>query len=170
MKFKIIALLELILIVILAGALVSRFISLKTVRPVVREPEAPGESSLSYTPLPPPKPGLDSVQKLADLKKAFTPQVTKITDDIYYARGYALGGVQMVVTDEGLVIIDTTESREAAEAILQEFRKITDKPVRYIIYTHGHIDHICGSPVFMEQGTEVIATKDAIDFLKKDFG
>jgi alkyl sulfatase BDS1-like metallo-beta-lactamase superfamily hydrolase len=170
MKLKIVVLFEFILIMILAGTLVSQFISFKTIRPVVREPEAPGESRLSYISPPPPKPALDSLKKLADLKAAFTPGVTKITEDIYYASGYALGGVQMVVTDEGLVIIDTTESKDAARMILEEFRKITDKPVKYIIYTHGHIDHIYGSTVFMEEGAEVIATRDAVEFLRKDFG
>ena len=119
---------------------------------------------------PPPKIPAQVLARIRDLKKAFTPAINKITDDISYASGYALGGVQMVITDEGLVIIDTTESQDAAREILSEFRKITDKPVKYIIYTHGHVDHISGTPVFMEPGTEVIATADCVDFMKKDFG
>ena len=170
MKFKVIALIELVLIICLAGLLVSKFVTFGKTGSVVRTPRSPGESTLSYTPPPSPKVNVDTLKKLATLKKAFTPKVTKITDDIYYASGFALGGVQMVITDDGLVIVDTTESREAATEILAEFREITDKPIRYIIYTHGHIDHVYGSPVFMEEGTEVIATKDAVSFLEKDFG
>ena len=170
MKLKILALLEFFVIVALAVALVTQFISLRKTKAVVREPETPAESTLRYTPPPPPKFSVTGIKKLAELKRRFTPRMTKITDDIYYASGYALGGVQMVITDEGLVIIDTTESKEAAREILREFRKITDKPIRYIIYTHGHIDHVCGSKVFMEKGTEVIATEDAVKFLRKDFG
>lgn len=170
MKFKVIALIELVLIVCLAVLLVSQFVTFGKTGSVVRVPRAPGESTLSYTPPPPPKVNVDTLKKLAKLKKAFTPKVTKITDDIFYASGFALGGVQMVITDDGLVIVDTTESREAAAEILAEFRKITDKPIRYIIYTHGHVDHVYGSPVFMEEETKVIATRDAVRFLKKDFG
>ncbi len=170
MRLKILVVFLFIVIAVQAVALTSHYISLKTVKPVVREPDAPGESVLSYTPPPTPKLGLDTLKKLGDLRKAFTPRVTKITDDIYYASGYALGGVQMVVTDEGVVIIDTTESKDAAREILAEFRKITDKPIRYIIYTHGHVDHVYGSSVFMEEGTDVIATADAVEFLEKDFG
>ncbi|MGD8985350.1 MAG: alkyl/aryl-sulfatase [Desulfobacteraceae bacterium] len=170
MKLRILALIEFLVIVALAVALVAQFISLKKTKAVVREPKAPGESTLRYTPPPPPKFSVIGIKKLAELKRTFTPRVTKITDHIYYASGYALGGVQMVITNEGLVIIDTTESKEAAKEILREFRKITDKPIRYIIYTHGHVDHICGSKVFMEKGTEVIATEDAVNFLRKDFG
>ncbi len=98
-----------------------------------------------------------------------TPKVEKITEDIYLASGFALGSVQMVITDEGLVIIDTTESEEAAREIFEKFREITTKPVRYVIYTHGHLDHVCGTPVFMEEGTEVIATKDLVRFMQRDF-
>jgi glyoxylase-like metal-dependent hydrolase (beta-lactamase superfamily II) len=98
-----------------------------------------------------------------------TPRVEKITDSIYMASGFALGCVQMVITDEGLVIIDTTESKEAAREIFERFRKITTQPVRYVIYTHGHLDHVSGTPVFLEEGTEVIATKDLVRFMKKDF-
>jgi alkyl sulfatase BDS1-like metallo-beta-lactamase superfamily hydrolase len=169
MKLKFLVWFELIIIVVLAMVLVSQFVSIKTVRPLVREPQAPGESTLTYKPPPPAKPSLESLGRLSELRKAFTPTVTKITDDIYYASGFSLGGVQMVITDEGLVIIDTTESTGAAGEILAEFRKITDKPVKYIIYTHGHVDHVYGSSVFMEEGTEVIATRDAVKFLEKDF-
>ncbi len=170
MKAKIIALIELVVIIVLAGALVTQCVSFKKTGPVVREPAAPGESTLSYTPPPPPKFPIEVVKKLPELRRAFTPTVDKITDDIYLARGFALGSVMMVITDEGLVIIDTTESTDAAGEILERFRRITDKPIRYIIYTHGHPDHFYGAPVFMEDGTRIIATKTAVKFMKKDFG
>jgi linear primary-alkylsulfatase len=170
MKIRVIAVVELLIIIVLCAVLLNQLVSFKKTGPVVREPEAPGESRLSYIPPPPPKVPLASLGRVAELREAFTPKVTKITDDIFHATGYALGSVQMVVTDDGLVIIDTTESKEAARAILKEFRKITDKPIRYIIYTHGHTDHVYGSTVFMEGNTEVIATADAVQFMKKDFG
>ncbi len=169
MKFKIIALIEFALILVLAGFLLTRLISLKSAKPVIREPVKPAESTLKYMPPPPPKPRIELIKKLIEMKDVFTPRVTKITDDIYNASGYALGSVQMVITEKGLVIIDSTESREAAQEILDEFRKITDKPIKYLIYTHGHLDHIFGSTVFMESGTEVISTQDAVDFMKRNF-
>ena len=169
MKFKIIALIEFALILVLAGFLLTRLISLKSVKPVIREPLKPAESTLKYMPPPPPKPQIELIKKLIEMKDVFTPRVTKITDDIYNASGYALGSVQMVITEKGLVIIDSTESREAAREILDEFRKITDKPIKYLIYTHGHLDHIFGSSVFMESSTEVISTQDAVDFMKRNF-
>ncbi len=169
MTWKVLAMVQFILTLLLATALAAQYVSVAKVSPVVREPTAPGESSLAYTPPPRQKIQLETLKDLAELKEAMTPRVERITDDIYLARGFALGSVQMVVTDEGLVIIDTTESEEAAREILARFREITRRPVRYVIYTHGHLDHVCGTAVFLEEGTEVIATADLVRFMERDF-
>lgn len=171
MKIKVFAIVELLIIVALAVALfISQYVTFRTLAPVVREPGAPGESTISYTPLPHPKFPMAAVRQLVFLRQLTQPEIEKVTDDIYLARGFAMGNVGMVVTDDGLVIIDTTESPETARQILEEFRKISDKPIRYIIYTHGHIDHVQGTEVFMEPGAEVIATSDAVEFIGKDLG
>ncbi|MBI9075508.1 MAG: alkyl/aryl-sulfatase [Desulfatibacillum sp.] len=170
MFYKILAFFQFILIAVLVVLLAGHYISFGGSSLVVREPGMPGESTLNYTPPPPPTIPLSALGKIREMKEAFAPTISKITDNIYYASGYALGGVQIVITDEGLVIIDTTESMDAAREIWTEFRKITDKPVKYIIYTHGHVDHIVGAPVFMGPDTQVIATADCVDFMKKDFG
>jgi alkyl sulfatase BDS1-like metallo-beta-lactamase superfamily hydrolase len=171
MKLKIVIAVQAVVILLLAClVVVSQSVSFKSTKPVVREPLSPEESSLTYTPPPAPKSPVENLAKLGELRKAFTPKVTKVTDTIYSASGFALGSVHMVITDEGLVIFDTTESTESAKTILAEFRKITDKPIKYIVYTHGHVDHIYGSPAFMEPDTKVIATAAAVELMKKDFG
>ena len=69
-----------------------------------------------------------------------------------------------MVTKEGLVIIDTTESAEAAGEILAELRKITKAPVHTIIYTHYHPDHNQGTAAFYKEGVRIIATKDNVEY------
>jgi alkyl sulfatase BDS1-like metallo-beta-lactamase superfamily hydrolase len=170
MKSKIVMAVEFLIILGLLGALVTRYISLETVRPVVRKPAAPGESTLSYTPPPPPRMNLETIQKVRELKNEYSSRVDKITEEIYLARGYSLGSSIMVITKDGLVIIDTTGNEAAAKKILSEFRKISDKPIRYVIYTHGHLDHVYGTPVFISPNTEVIATKAAVEFMKRQDG
>jgi uncharacterized sulfatase len=65
----------------------------------------------------------------------------------------------MLVGDDGVVIVDTTESTRAAENILARFRELTDKPVTTIVLTHSHRDHISGVSVFAEGGSpEIIAS------------
>jgi len=60
-----------------------------------------------------------------------------------------------VYTTEGVVLIDTLISRRVAKQVRE---KIKDK-IRYIIYTHGHIDHVRGTNVFMDDKPEIIASK-----------
>ncbi len=169
MKAKTVAYLELVLIVLLVGVLAPQCITFKKQEPVVRQPQAPGESTVSYVPPSAPKFPFDALKQINVLRKMMKSEVVEITPDIYLAKGFALGSVQMVITDDGVVIIDTTESEKSAREILKRFRKITDKPIKYLIYTHSHLDHTQGAPVFMEDNPEVIATNDAVKKMKKDF-
>ncbi len=83
-------------------------------------------------------------------------KMVKVTDNVYAGVGYALANMTMVITPEGSVIIDTTESIEAAREILKDFREVSDKPVKYVIYTHNHQDHYQGTRAIFEDG----ATKE----------
>ena len=53
----------------------------------------------------------------------------------------------MVEGPDGLIIVDTAESPEAARQVLAEFRRITSKPIRAIVQTHYHSDHTYGTEV-----------------------
>jgi len=75
-------------------------------------------------------------------------RVIELAPGIWGAIGFAASNVYMVEGQSSLTIVDTTESTAAAENILAEFRKLSDKPVGRIIYTHSHRDHISGAAVF----------------------
>jgi alkyl sulfatase BDS1-like metallo-beta-lactamase superfamily hydrolase len=169
MKIRIIVVFILIIVSFMLGAFVSQYVSFKKEKPIVREPSTPEESRLTYTPPLAPRLPVEKIMQIRAMKEMVTPKIEKITDDIYLARGFSLGNVQMIITDQGLVIIDSTENKEAADKILKEFRKITDKPIRYLIYTHGHLDHVQGASVFTKDRPEIIATHDLVKLMKKDF-
>jgi alkyl sulfatase BDS1-like metallo-beta-lactamase superfamily hydrolase len=88
----------------------------------------------------------------------FRREVIQVTDGVWVAVGFALANSIMVEGDDGVVIIDTTEGMDAAREIKTEFDRITTKPVRAIIYTHSHPDHIRGAAAFAgEDEPEVYA-------------
>lgn len=87
------------------------------------------------------------------------PEFLKVTDRVYCATGYALGNVIYILTDKSVVVVDTTETQSAARATLEEFRKVSQLPISYIIYTHHHGDHINGAKVFKDKTTKIIAQK-----------
>jgi len=84
----------------------------------------------------------------------FAKKIHNPVPGVYVAVGYGLANSIMLEGDDGIVIVDTLEGARQAREVLAEFRKITDKPVKAIIFTHNHTDHIYGSKVFAE-GREV---------------
>lgn len=82
----------------------------------------------------------------------FEKQVVELAPGVWSAVGYAASNAHMIEGDGSVTIIDTTESTKAAQNILAEFRKRSDKPVGRIIYTHSHRDHISGASVFAPSG------------------
>ena len=83
--------------------------------------------------------------------KQFEKKIIQLHDGIWSAVGFAASNVHMIEGDDSLTIVDTTESTKAAENILKEFRKISQKPIGRIIYTHSHRDHISGASIFAEK-------------------
>ncbi len=97
-----------------------------------------------------PTPELTDVGSHPDLaahSREFRQEVIRVTDGVYVAVGFGLANSVLLVGDDGVVIVDTLESAEAAAAVKKAFEKITSKPVRAIIYTHYHSDHTQGARV-----------------------
>ena len=63
------------------------------------------------------------------------------------AVGYAIANSILIEAPEGAIIVDTTESVDAAREIYAAFRNITKLPIKAIMYTHFHADHFHGTEV-----------------------
>ena len=80
---------------------------------------------------------------------------TRIDDNVYNIGGFAgknavpNKNIGWVVTDEGVVVIDSG-SNYSARMAMEKIREITDKPVRYIIYTHHHGTQVGGTTMLMK--------------------
>ena len=86
----------------------------------------------------------------------------KIADNVYVFR--AGGYLSMfVVSPEGVIVTDPIgySDAKAPAAYLEEIRKITQAPVKYVIYSHHHYDHSTGAKVFKDQGAIVVAHRNA---------
>ena len=87
-------------------------------------------------------------EKLRAHSQEFRKDVIKVTDGVYVAVGFSLGNAILIEGTDGLVIVDTLTTVNDARAVKEEFDKISRKPVRAIIYTHHHADHVGGASVF----------------------
>jgi cyclase len=62
-----------------------------------------------------------------------------------------------VIGDDAVLVIDTFASADAARRLLAEIRRLTKLPIRFVINTHYHPDHVAGNGVFVEAGAVVLA-------------
>jgi alkyl sulfatase BDS1-like metallo-beta-lactamase superfamily hydrolase len=97
------------------------------------------------SPAPPPPP-----PDLAAFQHEFEQGVVQVTDNVYAAIGYGLANSIFIEGENGVIVVDTLESRPRAEQALAALREVTDKPVAAIILTHNHADHVFGGQVFLE--------------------
>ncbi len=98
-------------------------------------------------------------------EKAKRPQIetTKVegTENVYtYRNGNSQS--MFIVTKQGVIATDPASYNRptGAEAYISEIRKITQAPIRYLIYSHHHLDHIAGGKAFKDQGAVVVAHRN----------
>ena len=105
---------------------------------------------------------------------AATPPVfatTKVegTDNVYIFR-YQGHQSMFVVTKAGVIATDPIGLRrpQAVTTYMDEIKKVSGgQPVKYLIYSHSHYDHIAGGKPFKDAGARVIAHKNALAQLKR---
>ncbi|MBN2507527.1 MAG: MBL fold metallo-hydrolase [Verrucomicrobia bacterium] len=95
----------------------------------------------------------------------FPPEVLKVTEGVYVAKGTNRCNPTLIEGENGLIIVDPGESIYAGQAAKSAFDAHLDnifdkKPVKAIIYTHHHDCHIHGASVFADSHTEIIGHED----------
>jgi alkyl sulfatase BDS1-like metallo-beta-lactamase superfamily hydrolase len=85
-------------------------------------------------------------------------EVRKVTENVYYATG--VGNTVMVTTSEGVVLLDTGLVLQSARQLRMLKEEVSDAPVSHIVLSHSHADHIGGTRLWMEEGTEIVAHKN----------
>ena len=96
-----------------------------------------------------------------------------IADGIYQFKASYDGYVDncnstVIVNNDDVLVFDTNTRPSTARAILAEIRKITSKPVRYVVNSHWHPDHWSGNEVYANAfpGLEIIATEETLRYMK----
>lgn len=73
----------------------------------------------------------------------------------------------VIVTDSGLIVVDTLISAKEARRFIADIRAISDKPIKYVINTHFHLDHTFGNSEFAKLGAAIIAQDSDKEALAK---
>jgi cyclase len=96
--------------------------------------------------------------------------IIKISDDIYAfithgpGRDYVDGNSVLIITPQGALVIDTRTDTKSAEEEIAEIKKLTSVPVKYIVNTHWHYDHMLGNSRFRDAfpGVTIIAHENCL--------
>jgi glyoxylase-like metal-dependent hydrolase (beta-lactamase superfamily II) len=100
-----------------------------------------------------------------DPTNLYKATVRKVTDGVYVVsrpdplRYFVEGNATIIVNDRDVVVVDAGGAPLAARNIIAEIKKLTPKPVRYLINTHDHVDHTLGNQEFAKTypGVEIIS-------------
>jgi len=71
----------------------------------------------------------------------------------------------VVVTDEGVIVFDALGTPALARMLLGRIRALTEKPIRAVVVSHYHADHIYGLQVFKAEGAEILAPAGVEQYL-----
>lgn len=88
------------------------------------------------------------------IQPASQPEATRINDFIYLSEG--LSNAFLITTPEGRIVVNTGMGFEAP-VHKRNFDAVDDGPVRYVLFTQGHVDHVGGADLFREGGTKLVA-------------
>jgi alkyl sulfatase BDS1-like metallo-beta-lactamase superfamily hydrolase len=74
------------------------------------------------------------------LEKEVPIQVTEVAPGLYFQYHHQEANNAFLVTDDGVLVIDTRQHPKRAEELVATIRKYTDKPIRWVVNTHAHGD------------------------------
>ena len=103
--------------------------------------------------------------------------VRKVSAHVYYVEGAAgiatdnegfISNAGFVVTGDGVVVFDALGTPSLANTLVGKIREVTDQPIRKVIVSHFHADHIYGLQVFEELEAEISAPEGAQKYLQSD--
>lgn len=98
----------------------------------------------------------------ARAQAGFGPQeltLVPVQDDIYMIRNAGSGNITMLVGKREVILVDAKFPQDH-DGIMKLVRTVTDLPIRYVINTHMHPDHVGGNPAMQDTGADVIASEN----------
>src|SRR5512139_3071934 len=105
-------------------------------------------------------------------------KAVKVGAHSYYVQGQSgiadsnnmgfMSNAGFVVTSNGVVVIDALATPALAKKLVLQIRKVTKQPIRRVILTHYHADHIYGLQTFKALGAEIWAQRSGAEYLVSD--
>ena len=95
--------------------------------------------------------------------------VKQVASDVYFLFDFAGSNAVFLVTEDGVLLIDTRTHPRDGRDLFERIRKVTDKPVKWVINSHFHGDHYMGGSVFKAQGATFVAHKETARLMQQTY-
>lgn len=120
--------------------------------PLPTPPEAPAVASV------PDRPGTPNMTRQCR-EVAGPPRVERISEHVWVAIGYDIANTVVISTPEGLVVVDAGMTLARARATMAALKEVVPwGPIKALIFTHSHIDHVGGATVWAQPETPIWGT------------
>jgi glyoxylase-like metal-dependent hydrolase (beta-lactamase superfamily II) len=98
-----------------------------------------------------------------------TPEIVfkQVAPDLYFLFDFESSNAGVLITEEGALVIDTHQHPRDGQDLLDRIRKITDKPVKWVVNSHFHGDHTYGNSVFKAAGATIVAQRDTARLMQQ---
>lgn len=111
--------------------------------------------------------GIVNAQQAQEVEEVVS--LKKLTDNVYAyvdvknpsPAGNSFGAnVGVVIGKDGVLVVDTLISAKHGKKLISQIKEITDKPIKYVVNTHSHLDHAWGNCEFAKIDAVIIGKKD----------
>lgn len=101
-------------------------------------------------------------------------ELKKVSDHVWFVQGKTgiatdnkgfISNASVIIGKDGITVVDALGSPSLAELLLSKIRDISNLPIKRVIITHYHADHVYGLQVFKEQGARILAPYGIDDYL-----
>lgn len=91
----------------------------------------------------------------------------QVAPDLYFLFEFTSSNAVVLTTTDGVLVIDTRQHPRDGQDLLERIRKVTDKPVRWVINSHFHGDHHFGNAPFKAAGATFVAQSETARIMAK---
>jgi glyoxylase-like metal-dependent hydrolase (beta-lactamase superfamily II) len=100
-------------------------------------------------------------------RAAQEPTLKQIAPDLHFFFDYNGSNAVFLVTDDGVLLIDTRTHPRVGQDLLERIRKVTDKPIKWVVNSHFHGDHHFGNAPFKAAGATFVAQKETARIMQQ---
>jgi cyclase len=91
----------------------------------------------------------------------------QVAPDLYFLYDFNSSNAVVLATEDGVLVIDTRQHPRDGQDLIDRIRKVTDKPIKWVINSHFHGDHHLGNPPFRAAGATFVAQRETAALMQK---